>query len=270
MLIEIDNLHFTYPSGVAALRGVSLRVKPGERLAIIGQNGSGKTTLARHLNGLLRPTQGTVMVGGWRTADRSVAQLARRVGYVFQNPDEQLCRRTVWDEVAFGPINLGCAAAQVARQVEGALAQLGLESHAATNPHDLSPADRRRVAIASVVAMDTPIIVLDEPTTGQDQRFLAQLAGLLAAWQATGKTIIAISHDIDFVAERFERVLVLGQGQLLLDGSPAAVFRETETLAGTFVQPPQLVRLATALGLSPDGATVEAFLAALQREQPDR
>jgi energy-coupling factor transport system ATP-binding protein len=269
MLIEIDNLHFTYPSGVAALRGVSLRVEPGEQLAIIGQNGSGKTTLARHFNGLLRPTQGAVTVGGWRTADHSVAQMARRVGCVFQNPDEQLCRRTVWDEVAFGPINLGFAAAQVARQVEDALAQLGLEPHAATNPHDLSPADRRRVAIASVVAMDTPIIVLDEPTTGQDQYFLAQLASLLAAWQAAGKTVIAISHDIDFVAEQFERVLVLGQGRLLLDGPPATIFREAKILTGTFVQPPQLMRLAAALGLSPDGATVEAFLAALQRKNLD-
>jgi energy-coupling factor transport system ATP-binding protein len=106
MRLEIDDLHFTYPSGVEALRGVSLRLEPGERLAIVGQNGSGKTTLARHLNGLLRPSRGTVTVGGWRTTDHSVAQLARRVGYVFQNPDEQLCKRRVWDEVAFGAINL--------------------------------------------------------------------------------------------------------------------------------------------------------------------
>lgn len=157
----------------------------------------------------------------------------------------------------------------MASQVEAALIRLGLESHAATNPHDLSLTDRRRVAIASVVAMATPVIVLDEPTTGQDQRFLAQLAGLLAEWQAAGKTVIAISHDIDFVAEQFERVLVLGQGRRLRDGPPALVFRKTETLTATFVHPPQLLRLATALGLSPDGTTVEAFLAALERKHSD-
>jgi energy-coupling factor transport system ATP-binding protein len=263
MQIDIDDLHFTYPSGVAALRGVSLRVEAGERLAIIGQNGSGKTTLARHLNGLLRPGRGTVTIGGWRTSDYSVAQLAQRVGYVFQNPDEQLCKRRVWDEVAFGPINLGFTPAQVRQHVEAALVQLDLEPYTGTNPHDLPPSDRRRVAIASVLAMATPIIVLDEPTTGQDQRFLAQLTHLLAEWQTQGRTVIAISHDIDFVAEQFERIVVLGKGQLLLDGSPAAVFRETDTLAGTFVQPPQLVRLAAALELTTTPLTVEAFLTEL-------
>lgn len=263
MNIEISDLYFTYPSGVTALQGISLRVPPGERVAIVGQNGSGKTTLARHLNGLLRPTRGMVTIGDWSTADHSVAQVARRVGYVFQNPDEQLCKRRVWDEVAFGSINLGFDSTQVRRQVEWALACWQLEPYATTNPHDLPPAWRRRVTIASVLAMDTPIIVLDEPTTGQDQHFLRQLANLLDELQGMGKTIITISHDMDFVAEQFGRIIVLGQGQILLDGSPSSVFTQTDILDSTFLQPPQLTRLAQNLGLPGTVYIVDGFIQAL-------
>lgn len=262
MNINLCDVQFAYPSGVVALQGITLRVAPGERVAIVGQNGSGKTTLARHLNGLLKPTRGTVQIGDWTTADYSVARLARRIGYVFQNPDEQLCKRTVRDEVAFGAINLGFNPDRVARQVDGALVCLELESFAAVNPHDLSSAWRRRVAIASVVAMDTPVIVLDEPTTGQDQRFQAVLADLLTEWQGKGKTVITISHDMDFVAEQFERVIVMGQGQVLLDGLPTTVFKETAMLATTFLQPPQLTRLAIELGLPEPVCTETGFLQA--------
>jgi len=260
MRIDLTGLHFAYPSGVVALQGITLQIAPGERIAIVGQNGSGKTTLARHLNGLLKPTRGTVQIGDWNTADYSVARLARRVGYVFQNPDEQLCKRTVQAEVAFGAINLGFASERVARQVDGALARLELEPFAAVNPHDLSSAWRRRVAIASVMAMDTPVIVLDEPTTGQDQRFQALLADLLTEWQEMGKTVITISHDMDFVAEQFERIIVMGQGQVLLDGPSPVVFKETATLATTFLQPPQLTRLAIELGLPGPACTEADFL----------
>lgn len=265
MNIEITDLHFTYPSGVTALQGISLQILPGERVAIVGQNGSGKTTLVRHFNGLLQPTQGMVSIGDWPTADHSVAQLARRVAYVFQNPDEQLCQRKVWDEVAFGAINLGFDSPQVQQKVKWALARWQLEPYTATNPHDLPPSWRRRVAIASVLAMDTPIIVLDEPTTGQDQRFLLQLADLLDELQTMGKTIITISHDMDFVGEQFERIIVMGQGQILLDDSPRSVFKEVDILAGTFLQPPQLTRLCLGLGLREEVCTVDDFLQALTR-----
>jgi energy-coupling factor transport system ATP-binding protein len=206
-----------------------------------------------------------VTIGDWSTADHSVAQLAQRVGYVFQNPDEQLCKRKVWDEVAFGPINLGFNANKVQEKVTWALARWQLEPYIDTNPHDLSPSWRRRVAIASVLAMDTPIIVLDEPTTGQDQRFLTQLAAVLDELQAMGKMIVTISHDMDFVAEQFERIIVLGQGQILLDGSPQAVFKEVDVLDDTFLQPPQLTRLGLALGLKEEVCTVGDFLQALTR-----
>jgi len=264
MNIAVSDLHFTFASGVAALCGVTLRIDSGERVAIMGRNGSGKSTLVRHFNGLLRPTRGVVTIGDWATHEHSVAQLARRVGYVFQNPDEQICKRRVWDEVAFGAINLGFRGARLHKQVDWALARLGLGSYAGVNPYDLSPSWRRRVAIASVLAMDTEILVLDEPTTGQDARFLAQFGGLLDELRVLGKSVIVVSHDIDFVAEHFARVIVLDEGRILLDGAPEQIFRASEALEMAALQPPQLTRLAQALSLSHCVHTEEEFLRALQ------
>lgn len=263
MHIEIRNLEFTYPGGIPALQGICLDIESGEQVAIIGQNGSGKTTLAKHLNGLLRPTAGTVRVGDWLTTEHSVAQLSRRVGYVFQNPDHQLFKRTVEDEVAFGPINLGFSPERVKKLVSEALTLLELSDEARTNPHDLSLSWRRRVAVAAVLAMDTPILVLDEPTTGQDERHVQCLARLLDILRQRNKTVLVISHDIDFVAENFTRIVVMGQGRVLLDGGPEKVFGETIVLSSTQIQPPQMTRLAQRLGLKPTVCTVGGFLSQL-------
>ncbi len=260
MHLTIEALHFSYPSGVEALRGVSLAIAPGEQVAIVGQNGAGKTTLVKHLNGLLRPTLGSVSIGDWLTTGRSVAQLARRVGYVFQNPDDQLFKSTVRDEVRVGPLNLGFPPERVAQQIEAALELLGLTGEAGTNPYDLTPTWRKRVAIAAVVAMDTPILVLDEPTTGQDYRSVQHLAGVIRSLKAQGRTIVAISHDIDFVAENFERVVVMGQGQVLLDGPAGQVLGQEDILNSTYVQPPQLTRLGCRLGFSQIVCTPDEFL----------
>lgn len=264
MKITVDNLHFTFASGVAVLRGVSLQIAAGERVAILGRNGSGKSTLARHFNGLLRPTRGVVTIGDWTTHTHSVAQLARRVGYVFQNPDEQICKRRVWDEVAFGAINLGLRGERRQKQVGWALTRLGLAGYADANPYDLSPSWRRRVAIASVLAMDTPILILDEPTTGQDAGFMARFAELLEELHLLGKTVIVISHDIDFVAEHFARVIVMDAGRILLDAPPEQVFGASEALTRAALQPPQLTRLAQALALPHFVCTEEGFLGALR------
>lgn len=260
MPVEIDQLYFTYPSGVEALRGVSLRVAPGEQVAIIGQNGSGKTTLVKHLNGLLRPTQGTVRIGDWLTDDKTVAQLAARVGYVFQNPDDQLFKTRVEDEVRVGPLNLKLPPDQVEAQVRAALELLDLADKAEMHPYDLTPTWRKRVAIAAVVAMGAPILVLDEPTTGQDHRSVEELGRVVAALRTAGRTIIAISHDIDFVAAHFDRIIVMSQGQVLADGAPSAVFAQREALAAANVEPPQLTRLAQRLGLGSSVYSVEAFV----------
>ncbi|HEU0292616.1 MAG TPA: ABC transporter ATP-binding protein [Anaerolineales bacterium] len=265
MNIDISNLRFTYPTGVQALRGITLKIEPGEQVAIVGQNGAGKTTLVKHMNGLLRPTSGYVRIGDWDTRERSVAKLARRVGYVFQNPDEQLFSKNVGTEVAFGPKNLGYPHEQVQDLVKDALAMTELSEKTETNPYDLSPTWRKMVALASVIAMDTDIVIFDEPTTGQDAANSERIAHVIQALRRREKTVITITHDIDFCAENFERVIAMSQGQILLDGQANEVLGQEEVLATTYVDPPQLTRLGKRLGLPETVRNQEEFLARLKK-----
>ncbi len=263
--LRTEGLVHVYPEGsVRALDGVDLHIRGGERVALVGQNGSGKTTLVRHFNGLLRPTAGRVFVDGVDATTRRVAQLARQVGLVFQDPDRQIFSSTVRAEVEFGPRNLGRPAPERAAAVADALAALGLESESATNPYDLGGARRKLVAIASVLAMRTPVLILDEPTTGQDARGVETVRGIIERVAAEGRTIIAISHDMGFVAESFERVVVLRAGRVVLDGSPDEVFAEPAwpALASTYLEPPlpAVVGARLGLGATPtDAALVEAL-----------
>ena len=264
MNIEVSNLQFTYPSGIQALDGISLSIESGEQVAIIGQNGAGKTTLVKHLNGLLLPTSGTVLIGDWDTKEHSVAQLAHRVGYVFQNPDEQLFSKNVGIEVAFGPRNLGYDGDRIQALVNDALAMTELSDKTEMNPYDLSATWRKMVALASVIAMDTGIVIFDEPTTGQDAVNVARIANVIRALRERGKTIITITHDIDFCAENFERVIALSQGRVLLDGEVNDVLGQEEILATTYVEPPQLTRLGKRLGFKETVRNQEGFLKALK------
>lgn len=263
MNIEISDLQFTYPTGVTALRGITLAITAGEQVAIVGQNGAGKTTLVKHLNGLLRPTSGSVRIGDWDTREHSVAKMARRVGYVFQNPDEQLFSKNVGTEVAFGPKNLGRSVDQVQASVADALAMTELSAKTETNPYDLSPTWRKMVAIASIIAMDTPVVIFDEPTTGQDAVNLARIANVIKILRDRGRTVIAITHDIDFCAENFERVIAMSQGTILLDGKANDVLGQEEILATTYVDPPQLTRLGKRLGFRNTVRNQDEFLTAL-------
>jgi energy-coupling factor transport system ATP-binding protein len=265
MNIRIENLSFRYPNGVLALSGVSLEITPGEQVAIIGQNGAGKTTLVKHLNGLLLPTEGRVLIGDWDTRQFSVAKLARRVGYVFQNPDEQLFTKTVADEIGFGPRNLGYPNERIQTLVEDALQLTQLQGMRSMNPYDLSPTLRKMVAVASILAMDTPILVFDEPTTGQDAASVERLATIIAEMKRRGKTVLTITHDIDFCAENFQRVIVMGGGKVLLDGSAREVFGQEEVLAQTYVDPPQITRLGLRLGLAEVVCTPQEFLDVFER-----
>ena len=264
MKIEIKDLRFTYPTGLEAIRGISLTIEAGEQVAIVGQNGAGKTTLVRHFNGLLQPTSGSVSIGDWDTKKTSVAKLASRVGYVFQNPDEQLFSRDVLTEVAFGPRNLGYSKEKIDGLVKRALALTELSDKTETNPYDLSPTWRKMVALASIIAMDTPIIIFDEPTTGQDAVNVARIANVIAELRSEGKTVITITHDIDFCAENFERVIALSKGRVLLDGPAREILGQEETLAQTYVDPPQLTRLGKRLGLKETVRNQEEFLKALK------
>ena len=270
MLIQLEQIHFAYPSGVQALNGITMAIRPGETIGLVGENGSGKSTLARHLNGLLRPNAGRVLVGDWLTTEHSPAQLARRVAYVFQNPDEQLFRRRVWDEVAFGPQNLGYSTNEVREQVEQALALLALEDLSNINPRDLGYSSRRRVAVASAVAMNTPVLVFDEPTAGLDHGELAGLGQAITWFHQRGKTAMLISHDLDFLAENVKRLVLMRQGKVVLDASAAEFFGQKGLLEHAGLVPPQMVRLSQSLGQPEPGLTVEEVLGNLGQEQSIR
>jgi energy-coupling factor transport system ATP-binding protein len=266
MNINVTDLHFSYPSGTAALRGISLNIEAGEQVAIVGQNGAGKTTLVKHFNGLLQPGRGEVRVGDLSTRGVAVSKLAARVGYVFQNPDEQLFCKTVGEEVAFGPRNLKFSPEKIADLTAQALELTELSDRANTNPYDLTPTWRKMVALASIVAMDTAIVIFDEPTTGQDTLNIERIARVIATLRAQGKTVITITHDIDFCAENFNRVIVLAQGQILLDGPAATVLGQEEILARTYVEPPQLTRLGKRLGLNETILDEAGFLKAYRNQ----
>ena len=261
-MIALNGLGFTYPDGTRGVDGVDLAIQPGEQVAIVGQNGSGKSTLVRHFNGLLRPTEGRVFVGGVDAAGRRVAELAATVGLAFQDPDRQIFAGKVRQEVAFGPRNLGRRGAELERTVAAALEATGLTDQADANPYDLGFSRRKLLALASILAMETSIVVLDEPTTGQDAKGISSVQSIVADLSAAGRTVIAISHDMRFVAESFERVIVMRAGKIVLDGTPGAVFDESAwpTLASTFLEPPLAARVGARLGLG--GTPTEAALVA--------
>jgi energy-coupling factor transport system ATP-binding protein len=250
--LTLEGVSYRYPEGGAlALDGIDLHIAAGERVAVIGQNGSGKTTLVRHLNGLLRPSSGRVLHDGGDVAGRTVAQLARSVGLAFQDPDRQIFAGTVRREVEFGPRNLGLSGGALRAAVDEAVAEVGLDAEAGTNPYDLGASRRKLLALASVQAMRTPVLVLDEPTTGQDMRGVAIVKGLIDAAHAAGRSVIAISHDMGFVAQTFDRVIVLRAGNVILDGTPAVVFSQAswDGLRSTYLEPPLPAIVGSRLGV---------------------
>jgi energy-coupling factor transport system ATP-binding protein len=248
-LIEVRDLVFDYPDGTPALNGINLDIEDGEFVALIGQNGSGKTTLSKCLNGLLRPTRGSVHVDGIDTSKKGVMkELVRRVGYVFQNPDHQLFNSNVYDEIAYGPKNLGVPAERRDTIVREAAAVAGVsEDRFQEHPFFLTKGLRQRVAIASTLAMKPRAIVVDEPTTGQDYRQSIDVMEFLSRlWSEQGHTIVIVTHEMPIVASYAERVIALCRGEVLIDGSTREVFSRPDLLEETFVKPPQVARLAQA------------------------
>ncbi len=272
--VVLERVGYTYPNGLRALAGISLEVGAGQRLAIVGQNGSGKSTLVRQLNGLLRPTEGRVLLGGRDIAGTPTAELARQVGLLFQDPDLQLFEERIRAEVEFGPRNLGLADARLADAVGAALDAVGLTEVADTNPFLLGYSRRKLVALASVLAMGSPIVVLDEPTTGQDARGVRRVEAIVADLAARGSTVIAVAHDLRFVADTFERVVVLRGGSIVLDGTPAEVFDPARfgILAETNLEPPPAARAGAHFGLgsTPTEASFVAALVAADAGRRDR
>lgn len=260
MNIELSGLSFRYPSGVLALDQVDLRVPSGQVVAILGENGAGKTTLVKMLNGLLRPSEGQVRIGDWDAAEHTTAQLAARVGFLFQNPDDQLFERDVSREVAYGPRNLGVGERKIKQRVKAALQTVGLQEHINAHPYDLTQPQRKLLALAATLAMQTPILVLDEPTIGQDQPGRQAIGRILQDLHTIGRTVVVITHDVDFCARHAQRIIVMLNGRIQLDGAPADVFAQPRKLSQAAVDPPQLVRLAKGLRMPGAPLTPDEFV----------
>lgn len=275
-MLAVRGVVYCYPDGPEVLRGVDLVVPPGQAVAIVGQNGSGKTTLAKHLDGLLRPISGSVEIDGSDIGTRGVGSISGTIGFAFQNPDDQLFNRSVEREIAFGPRNLGLEARLAGALVERAIELAGLVPVRTVNPYDLGLSVRKLVALASVLAMEPAVLVLDEPTTGQDGPGADRIGSVVDAYRRAGRTVIAVSHDMEFVATHFERVVVMRQGEIVADGSPEEVFAPDRAalLASTGLLPPVAARLGGRLGLGSTptlAALLGALLGALRaRERCDR
>ncbi|HNT76756.1 MAG TPA: energy-coupling factor transporter ATPase [Anaerolineae bacterium] len=247
-LLSVKDLHHVYPDGTRALRGISLDIRAGEYVLIVGQNGAGKSSLVKHFLKLLTPTEGCVQVDGRDTRAWTVGALARRIGYVAQNPDHQIFNATVWDEVAFALKNRGWRKAEVEGRVIETLSALNLLDARDRHPLALPRGDRARVVIAAVLALHPDVLIFDEPTTGQDYRGARAILDITRDLHRQGKTIIVITHHLHLMPDYAERVLVMGAGVLLLDAPIRQAYHAVDVLRSTYLTPPQAVLLAQALG----------------------
>ena len=271
-LVEVINASYVYPGGIKAVDNISLSVKPGEFIALLGQNGSGKTTLAKLMNGLFKPTQGTVLIKGKDTRKMTVAECARIVGYVFQNPEHQIFASTIYEEIAFGPRNLGIPEEDIKQRVEEALRLVDLKKPMDAFPHLLSVGEKHRIAIASILAMEPELLILDEPTTGIDFGRSLQIMRLLQRLKDRGKAVIVITHDLYLAAEFAERIIILKDGRKFADGSTKEILSNKSLLVDAGLSPLQVTLLSESMksyGISEDTVRtvefVEEFLKILKQ-----
>jgi energy-coupling factor transporter ATP-binding protein EcfA2 len=254
-VIDVRDLHFSYGPGLPeVLRGVNLQVRQGEFVALLGQNGAGKTTLAKHFNGLHQPTSGQVIVAGKPVSEQPLSMLARSVGYCYQNPDHQIFSSSVVKEIGFGPTNLGYSSAEVDALVEDALELTGIADLKNAHPFTLGRGQRQLVAVASILAMDPRLLVIDEPTTGMDRNGAMRAMGLLSKWAGEGRTILVITHDMDLVSEFIDRSLVMAGGKILADGATQDVFRNTAVLEKAHLRAPAPIAISDRLNAYVDRA----------------
>ena len=276
-LVEVINASYMYPGGIKAVDNISLSVKPGEFIALLGQNGSGKTTLAKLMNGLFKPTQGTVLIKGKDTRKMTVAECARIVGYVFQNPEHQIFASTIYEEIAFGPRNLGIPEEDIKQRVEEALRLVDLKKPMDAFPHLLSVGEKHRIAIASILAMEPELLILDEPTTGIDFGRSLQIMRLLQRLKDKGKAVIVITHDLYLAAEFAERIIILKDGKKFADGSTKEILSNKSLLVDAGLSPLQVTLLSESMksyGISENTVRtmefVEEFLKILKRGNVSR
>ncbi len=244
-MLEVKNIKYSYNTNYQALKGVSLKVEKGEMVALLGKNGAGKSTLFLHLNGIFRPDEGKVIIDGeeLKYDKKSLLKFRQKVGIVFQNPDDQIFAPTVEEDVAFGPLNLGLPMEEVQDRVEQALVRVGMSGYEKTAPHHLSGGQKKRVAIAGILAMRPEIMVLDEPTAGLDPQGVVDLSILLRELNDEGITIIISTHDVDLVPTYAEKVFVLVDGLLIAEGTPKEIFSKPEILEQANLKVPIVTEL---------------------------
>ncbi|MCF2679931.1 ABC transporter ATP-binding protein [Faecalicatena contorta] len=248
----LKDVSFSYPGGFLAVDHISMEIKSGENVAIVGQNGAGKTTTVKMMNGLLRPTEGEVLIGDMNTKDYTTAQVSRVVGYVFQNPDDQIFHATVESEVRYGPKTMKLDLAEEDRRVKEALEITGMDAYKDENPMNLPLSMRKFVTIAAVIAMGTEILIFDEPTAGQDIEGNKRLSMILKTLHEQGKTVITISHDMEFVASNFDKVIVMAKKKIVRAGTPKEIFWDFEALEKAMLKQPYVSRVCRALGIEGD------------------
>lgn len=257
--LEIQDLHFSYTEGEEILKGINL-VLEGDSTAIIGQNGAGKTTFVKLLKGLLRPTSGKILYNGKDLSTLTVAQIAKDIGMVFQNPNDQIFKNTVIDEVMFGPLQIGMSKEQARKRSEEALEMVGLLKLKKVNPYDLGLSERKLVSIAAIIAMNPDVIIFDEPTIAQDYAGKSCIGNIVKKLRNEGKLVLTIIHDMDFVAEYFDRAVVFAKGNVLLDGTPEVVFAEADVLEKAYLEQPNVTKLCHALGQEKIFLTTDAYV----------
>jgi energy-coupling factor transport system ATP-binding protein len=264
-IIKARNLRFIYqPANVEALKGINVDIYPGEFIALVGENGAGKTTFAKNVLGLLKPTSGTLIVDGVDPRTAEIQEMAKRVGYLFQNPDNQLFQLTVWDEVCFGPKNLGLSPEEIEERAKEAIRLCRLQGLEKEAPLSLSTGERQRLALAAVLAMDTKILFLDEPTKGQDYGNIKSFMDFIVSLNKDkGKTIILITHDMTLVAEYARRVIVMSKGNIVLDGTPWEVLQHEDIIKEAGLNTPPIAQVAKNLsihGVPSDIMTVDEMV----------
>ncbi len=247
--IEFRDVSFHYPNGFLANEGLNLKVHPGERVAIIGQNGAGKSTAAKMMHGLYKPTQGSVFVNGINTRGKTTAQIARMVGYVFQNPDEQIFNSTVIKEIEYMPRYFRLPEEEIKARTEEVLSLTGLEHCRDMNPFDISYSTRKFVTIAAVLATKPLYTIWDEPTAGQDCRHTVILRKILDYLKDQRVGVVVITHDMDFVVNTFDRIVVMANKHIIADGTPKEIFSREEIIRESCISRPQVGNIAHQAGI---------------------
>jgi energy-coupling factor transport system ATP-binding protein len=258
-MIELRDVTFVHQNGVKALDGVSLKIEAGETVAIVGENGAGKTTLVKHVTGLLKPNTGAVLVDGVETKQTSTAAISKKVGVAFQNPDHQLFSESVEEEMSFALRNFGFAPSLVEQRVSWGLQLFGLEEYRKSSPLVLSGGEKKRLTLACILAWDPAVVILDEPTVGQDSIQKEKLTGTIKMLGSTGKTVVVVSHDIEFLWPMQPRVVVMKSGRIVGDGPASVVMSDRGLLESARVLQPQLVSFYQDLPTRPKSPFVDAL-----------